>query len=88
MAVAGVILCGALLFVADYLWLRIRVARNVNPYDQIQVQIVEQIPQKGNKAEYVPEEPQLKSCVRSIFPHEAQPPCWYLRRHTQEQISF
>jgi hypothetical protein len=76
------------LFVGDYSWLRVRAARNQNPYDIVQIQVVEQIPQKGNKAEYVPQDPRMQSCVRSIFPHENQQPCWYLRRHTQQQINF
>jgi hypothetical protein len=78
----------AVFFVGDYAWLRMRAARNQNPYDTVQVQVVEQSPQKGNKAEYVPEEPRMQSCVRSVFPHEDQQPCWYLRRHAQQQINF
>ena len=76
-------------FVADYGWLRVRAARDPgNAYDSVQVEIVYQIPQKGNKAEYVPQDTQTQGCVRSIFPHLGQQPCWYLRRHTQQQVNF
>jgi hypothetical protein len=77
-----------LLFAADYAWLRVRIAGNDAAFDTVQIDVVEQIPQKGNKAEYVPEDPQLQSCVRSIFPHMDQQPCWYLKRHAHQQINF
>ncbi len=76
-----------LLFAADYGWLRLRVARG-DAFDTVQIEVVEQIPQKGNKAEYVPEDPRLESCVRSILPHMDQQPCWYLKRHAHQQINF
>jgi hypothetical protein len=88
LAVGGLIVITACLYVGDYAWLRLRISRNQNAYDTMQVEIVEQIPQKGNKAEYVPEEPQTQICVRSLFPHLGDQPCWYLRRHTQQQVNF
>jgi len=89
MAVAGIVLIVALVYVGDTVWLRIRMARNPNSAtDSVRVDIVYQIPQKGNKAEYVPQESQMQSCVRSLFPHMGDQPCWYLRRHTQQQVNF
>ena len=76
------------LYLADYAWLRIRLARSANVYDTVQVEVVEQIPQKGNKAEYVPQDPQTQTCVRSLFPHLDDQPCWYLRRHTFQQVNY
>jgi len=26
--------------------------------------------------------------VRSLFPHFGNPPCWYLRKHTEKQIDI
>lgn len=77
-----------LLFAADYGWLRTRISRNDPAFDSVLIEVVEQIPQKGNKAEYVPQDPRPQSCVRSIFPHMDQQPCWYLKRHAQQQINF
>lgn len=88
LGIAGLLLVAALVYVLDYAWLRFRIARHQNAYDTVQVQVVEQIPQKGNKAEYVPEDPQQQTCVRSLFPHSGNPPCWYLRRHAQQQVNF
>jgi hypothetical protein len=87
--VGALLLLLALVYVADYAWLQVRASRNESSaYDSVQVEVVEQIPQKGNKAEYVPEDPQAQTCVRSIFPHMGDQPCWYLRRHAQQQVNF
>lgn len=86
--------CGAVLglvlvvYLADLAWLQIRIARKQNAYDTVTVEVVDQIPQKGNKAEYVPETPQPQTCVRSLFPHSGNEPCWYLRGHAQQQVNF
>ncbi len=85
--IGGVILGVILLYAVDYAMLHFRVARNQG-YDSVQVDIVYQIPQKGNKAEYVAADPQAQTCVRSIFPHLGFQPCWYLRRHQQQQINY
>jgi hypothetical protein len=78
-----------LVYIADFAWLQVRASRNQSSaYDSVQVEVVEQIPQKGNKAEYVPEDPRTQTCVRSIFPHTGDQPCWYLRRHAQQQINY
>lgn len=79
----------AFAFLCDGVWLRIRMSRDPNSVtDTVQVEVIEQIPQKGNKAEYVPEAPQPETCVRSLFPHGGSSPCWYLRRHATRQINF
>lgn len=84
---AWLLLATAVLYACDYGLLRVRVARNQG-FDSVQVDVVYQIPQKGNKAEYVPAEPQTQTCVRSLFPHMGSQPCWYLRRHTQQQVNY
>ena len=83
----ALLLAGATLFLGDYALLSWRISRNQG-YGSIQVSVVYQIPQKGNKAEYVAVDPQMQTCVRSLFPHLGDQPCWYLRRHTQQQISY
>ncbi len=87
-AVIGVLAVVALAWVVDYVWLRVRVARGLSAFDTLEINLVMQVPQKGNKAEYIPEAPQTQTCVRSIFPHLGDQPCWYLRRHTQQQVNF
>ncbi len=86
-ALVGLLFAAGLLYAADYAWLRLQIARHQG-YDSISIDVVYQIPQKGNKAEYVAAEPQMQTCVRSLFPHQGAQPCWYLRRHTQQQINY
>ena len=31
-------------------------------------------------------EPESRTCVHALFPHYADPPCWYLERHRQQFI--
>lgn len=85
---AAVIALALVMFLGDLAWLEVRTGRHQNVYDTVTVEVVDQIPQKGNKAEYVPEPPQPQTCVRSLFPHSGNEPCWYLRRHTQQQVNF
>jgi hypothetical protein len=49
------------------------------------------IPDKGNKIEYQidaihPEED--VPCTRTLFPHSAEKPCWYVSRHARDPISM
>jgi hypothetical protein len=84
---AGVLL--ATVFLVDYAWLRVRIAQgNTRAFDTVQVQVVDEIPQKGNKAEYLLEGMQSETCVRSVFPHSGAAPCWYLKRHAVRQVNF
>ena len=83
----GLLLTVAAIFIGDDAWLRSRVARGT-AFDTVQVQVVYAIPEKGNKAELAPQAPQDETCVRSLFPHFGSSPCWYLRRHTQQQVNF
>jgi hypothetical protein len=79
----------ALAYLLDYGWLRIRISQGESrAFDTLQVEVVDVIPQKGNKAEYVPEGAQSETCVRSLFPHSGSTPCWYLKRHAVRQVNF
>jgi hypothetical protein len=35
-----------------------------------------------NKVDILPAEWEPQDCVRAIFPHLGDPPCWWLARHT------
>lgn len=43
---------------------------------------------KGGKEEFYFDQPQIVECVRAIFPHFGDAPCWYARRHTIQLLSF
>lgn len=90
-ALFAAITIAALLYLGDYLVLRFRVWRNLQPYGTVTVQITYAISEKStpgiNKTEYSSAPPQDQTCVNSLFPHFGYSPCWYLRRHPEKQIA-
>jgi len=38
--------------------------------------------------QYMTGDPINQECVHSLFPHVGDSPCWYLSRHTQQQINM
>jgi len=86
----GMVIVSILLLVGlgDLATFTIRKALHQNVYDSVVVDVVNVIPQKGNKAEYVPQGAQNVSCVRALLPHDGQAPCWYVRRHSVQEVNF
>ncbi len=82
-AVALIALC-ALAYVADWIVLQLR-ERNGSAYGSVLVDNADVLKEKGGKVEYFYNPPQPTSCVRSLFPHEGQPACWWLARHSDQQ---
>jgi hypothetical protein len=41
---------------------------------------------KNGKMEIFTDQPQVESCVHSLFPHVGLRPCWYARRNTLRPI--
>lgn len=44
-------------------------------------------PTKGNRLEIFTDQPQSVTCVHALFPREGDPPCWYMSRHTTQEIN-
>lgn len=84
----AVLLGFALLYAADYLLLRYRVAANRNPYGTVTVQPYYAVPRKDHKTEFLFDDPQDQTCVHSLFPHFGDSPCWYLNRNQQKRINM
>jgi len=42
---------------------------------------------KGGKLEFYFDQPGVELCVRALFPHFGDAPCWYARRHTIKVLS-
>lgn len=76
-----------LVYAADYGILRVRIARN-SGYDTVTVQQYYAINEKNNKTEYVFGSTQDQPCVNSLFGHQGLQPCWYLRRHPEQQVKI
>ena len=84
LAVAALFL---LAYAADWIQLQVRERRG-SAYGSMLVVHTEAVREKGGKVEYFSDEPQPTSCVHTIFPHEGEPPCWWLARHIDEQQSL
>ncbi len=77
-----------LLYVCDYLFVVLRMHTKFagSAYATLQVEPVYAVPHKDGRAEYIFQPPVTVSCVRSLFPHFNNPPCWYASRQSQKPI--
>jgi hypothetical protein len=78
------ILCLATLYAADFGIVKLR----PNGIGSVTVQRVYVIPLKNGKTEYTSEETVEESCVRSMLPHGGNPTCWWLARHTYQEVTI
>ncbi len=53
----------------------------------VQVEQFLKTPLKGRKEEFDYMGTVAQPCVRSIFPHRAQKPCWWLQGHRTQWVS-
>ncbi|MGA2739583.1 MAG: hypothetical protein ABSG65_19355 [Bryobacteraceae bacterium] len=81
------LLAGALVYVGDYVSLRYRIPNNRAQFGSVVVQVTWVIPMKDGKTQYAFDPPAPQECVNSLFPHLGDPPCWYLNRHTKQQVN-
>ena len=72
----------ASIYVADDLWARLR----GRPVQQIKVGRYYAAVNHWNEVEYSVGTPVMETCVDALMPHFGHTPCWYLRRHTIQQI--
>jgi hypothetical protein len=73
----------AVLYAGDWGVLRVRMARQT-AFSTVQVDQFLASPLKNNKEEYDYMGTVAQPCVRSIFPHASDVPCWWLKRHTTQ----
>lgn len=73
----------AIVYAGDWGVLRIRMARQT-AYSTVQVDQFLASALKNNKEEYDYMGTVAQPCVRSIFPHASDLPCWWLKRHTTQ----
>ena len=86
-AVLIVVLFGWLVYLGDYLSLRYRFPNHREQFGSIQVRTYYAVPMKNRSTEYMFNPPAPRTCVNSLFPHFGDTPCWYLRRHTRQEIN-
>lgn len=57
-------------------------------FDKVTVRRYYAVPHKDGKEEYLEDDPRAQTCVHSLFPHSASPPCWYLTRHREQRVDM
>jgi hypothetical protein len=86
------LVCAAVLvYASDLVSLRVRMThpKPGNPFETVTALRILAIDEKGNKTEYSvdPLQPQQTAeCVHALFPHNGDPPCWYLKRKLAQPI--
>jgi hypothetical protein len=73
----------AILYAGDWGVLQARKARGT-AFSSVQVDQFLASPLKDNKEEYDYMGTVAQPCVKSIFPHDSDVPCWWLQRHTTQ----
>ena len=74
------------IYVCDYVVLRVRMARGANA-GLGSVQVVYGAALKDGRATLFTDQPQIETCVRSIFPHLGYSPCWYASKHAVQIVN-
>jgi hypothetical protein len=77
-----------LVYLADYLAVRIPIPKSRAAYATVTVRPYYDVALKSGKSDLYILDPQQQTCVNSIFPHMGFTPCWYLRKHTHPRIAM
>jgi hypothetical protein len=80
MAVLCLLGVGCVLYIGDYVRVRYKVAKKLEPFGSVKVQHYYAVKLKSGKVEYYFDTPQMQPCVHSLFPQVGYTPCWYLQR--------
>jgi hypothetical protein len=81
-ACVGILSTFLICYGTDYLVFRYRVAAYGFDGATSTVTIFDAAPLKNGRVSVFYDQPQKRTCVRSIFPWWGYDPCWYLRRNT------
>jgi len=84
---AGILLAAfALVYLADAAILSRKVAANkAAAFGSVQIYLT--TPLKDSRLEIFTDQPETVVCVHALFPHYGDSPCWYVSRHTTQQIN-
>ncbi|MGA7871589.1 MAG: hypothetical protein WCA22_11895 [Candidatus Binatus sp.] len=81
---AAIVVLVVVLYFGDYVVVRLR----NDPTGSVQINKFYAVPQKDGKTSFEPGEPETQTCVNSMFPHMGYNPCWYVKRHRNQQINL
>jgi hypothetical protein len=82
---AVAVLC--LAYAIDFAQARLRLAGG-GSLGSVTVNRYSVIHEKNNRMEFNYVGSDQQTCLRSLFPHFGYTPCWYARRHTEQQIDY
>ena len=85
------VLAIALVYAVDFASVRMRMMHPSpgNPFETVTALRILAIDKKGGKTEYTVDRlqpQQTAECVHAWFPHNGDPPCWYLKRKFAQPI--
>lgn len=83
----SLILLGVAVYLGDFLSLRYQVPKR-ETYGSVVVREMYAVKLKNKQTEYMFQPPAPQECVNSLFPHFGDSPCWYLKRHTKQQVDI
>ena len=88
--IGGLLAAFLVLYLGDYAWVRIRAMHPTpgSPFEDVTLNRLIAISEKGQKTEYVQADPQTVTCVHSIFPHMGYNPCWYVNSLNGKPINM
>ena len=78
----GLVGPSAFIYASDDLWARF----HGRPVEQMHVGRIYAAMNHWNQVEYSVGPSVMETCVDALMPHFGYVPCWYLRRHTVQQI--
>jgi hypothetical protein len=73
------------LYIADLLVLRLR---GDAAFSTVRVNVIYAVPEKAARMDYSSGPPEDVQCVRSLFPHFGDAPCWYASRRTMKRVDL
>ena len=84
----ALIALACLSYLGDFLLLRWKFSHQGEAFGKVTVRRYYAVPRKDGKEEYMEDDPRVESCVHSLYPHSALPPCWYLNKHKDRRINM
>ena len=73
------------LYVGDLLAARFRGA---DAFGSVRVNVLYAIPEKAARMDYSAGAPEDVECVRALFPHFGDDPCWYASRQKTKRVDL
>jgi|GraSoiStandDraft_43_1057313.scaffolds.fasta_scaffold54842_4 hypothetical protein len=86
--VISLVALSAVLYGGDYLAARFHIPPTRELFGSVQVRRYYAVGEKNGKTEFLFNPPETQPCLNSLFPHFRYPPCWYLRRHTEQRTNI